>query len=121
MAFSYENIPDALLEEAVESHFGQFAMERKSQFYNFVCPFCGDMNRPNKKKAYVYKDTWLFKCFKCGISQHIMKYLKENDDAAYGRILMSPTAGSLPTANWCHSWTTILWPTRRSSSVSVGG
>ena len=88
MAFSYENIPDALLEEAVESHFGQFAMERKSQFYNFVCPFCGDMNRPNKKKAYVYKDTWLFKCFKCGISQHIMKYLKENDDAAYGRILM---------------------------------
>lgn len=63
-------------------------MERKAGFYNFVCPFCGDMNRPNKKKAYVYKDTWLFKCFKCGISQHIMKYLKENDDAAYGRILL---------------------------------
>ena len=88
MAFSYENIPDALLEEATESHFGQYAMERKSQFYNFVCPFCGDMNRPNKKKAYVYKDTWLFKCYKCGISQHLMRYLKENDEPAYDRILI---------------------------------
>ena len=88
MAFSYDNIPDAALEDAVESHFGGYAMDKKSQYYNFVCPFCGDMNRPNKKKAYVYRDTWLFKCYKCGISQHIMKYLKENDDEAYGKIVL---------------------------------
>ena len=88
MSFSYENIPDGALEEAVESHFGGYAMEKKSQFYNFVCPFCGDMNRPNKKKAYVYRDTWLFKCYKCGISQHIMKYLKENDEEAYSKIVL---------------------------------
>ena len=88
MSFSYENIPSAALEEAVESHFGGYAMEKRADYYNFVCPFCGDMNRPNKKKAYVYRDTWLFKCYKCGYCQHMMKYLKENDDAAYGRIVL---------------------------------
>lgn len=90
MSFSYANIPDAALEEAVEAEFGDnsFALEKKSQYYNFICPFCGDPARPNKKKAYVYRDRWLFRCYKCGQSMHFMKYLKENDDAAYKRMLL---------------------------------
>lgn len=84
---SFENIPESALDEAVESQFGQFCLTRKSNEYNFVCPFCGDMSRPNKKKAYVYRDTWLFKCYKCGISQHLMFFLKEHDPDAFSRIL----------------------------------
>ena len=90
MSFSYANIPDAALEEAVEAEFGDssFALDKKSQYYNFICPFCGDPARPNKKKAYVYRDRWLFRCYKCGQSMHFMKYLKENNDAAYKRMLL---------------------------------
>lgn len=88
MAFSYSNIPDHALESAVETLFGGYLLDKKSQYYNFVCPMCGDLNRPNKKKAYVYRDKWLFRCYKCGTSQHIMKYIKETDDAMYGRLVL---------------------------------
>lgn len=85
---SYDRIPDTELEDAVQSHFGHLAMVEKSGWYNFVCPFCGDMNYPNKKKAYVYKDKWLFRCYKCGASQHLMQYLKENDEEAFKNLLI---------------------------------
>ncbi len=90
MSFSYDNVPDAVLDEAVKAEFGDpsFAMEQKSQWYNFVCPFCGDPARPNKKKAYVYRDRWLFRCYKCGTSMHFMKYLKENNETAYSHLLL---------------------------------
>ena len=87
MSFSYENIPYGALDEAVQEQFSQYAMKEKSSEYNFVCPFCGDLNRPNKKKAYIYKDTWRFKCYRCGYSKHVMQYFKENDDATYSRLL----------------------------------
>lgn len=89
MSCVYDNLSDAALDEAVISHFGDYALTQNANEYNFVCPFCGDMNRPNKKKAYVYRDKWLFKCYKCGISQHLMTYLKENDETAYNRILFN--------------------------------
>lgn len=87
MAFSYDNIPSAYLDEAVSTHFGDRAMKESNGCYNFVCPFCGDMNRPNKKKAYVYKDTWQFVCYKCGVSQHVMKYFKDNANDVYTKLL----------------------------------
>lgn len=80
---SYDRIPDTEFENVVQSHFGHLHMVEKSGWYNFVCPFCGDVNVPNKKKAYVYKDKWLFRCYKCGASQHLMQYLKENDRETY--------------------------------------
>ena len=88
MSYSYDNVPDAVLDEAVKAEFGDpsYAMEQKSQWYNFICPFCGDPARPNKKKAYVYRDKWLFRCYKCGASMHFMKYLKENDVAVYNNM-----------------------------------
>ena len=87
MAFSYDNIPYAALDEAVSTHFADRALKETNSEYNFVCPFCGDMHRPNKKKAYVYKDTWQFICYKCGQQQHVMKYFKENADDIYTKLL----------------------------------
>lgn len=89
MSFSYANIPPAILDGVVQKHFGgQHLTRTKVNEYNLVCPYCGDINRPNKKKAYIYRDSWMFHCFKCGFHQHIMTYLHETDDAEYGRILL---------------------------------
>lgn len=100
MSCAYDNLPDADLDAAVISHFGGYALvKNKANEYNFVCPFCGDMNRPNKKKAYVYRDKWLFKCYKCGISQHLMTFLKENDNAEYNRILFANLDNDMDARN----------------------
>ena len=89
MAFAYDNIPDAVLDSEVVSHLGDYHLTHtKANEYNFVCPFCGDLSRPNKKKAYIYRDKWLFRCYKCGTSEHFMTYLKDTDFAAYSRILL---------------------------------
>lgn len=88
MSFSYENIPDTEFEDAVNEMFGGQVLVEKSDCFNFVCPTCGDLNFPNKKKAYVYKDTWRYICYKCGVSQHFMQYIKEHDEDRFGRMLL---------------------------------
>lgn len=89
MAFcSFDRIPDSEFEHVVQTHFGHLAMVEKAGWYNFVCPYCGDMTKPQKKKAYVYKDKWLFRCYKCGASQHLMKYLQENDNETFNQLLI---------------------------------
>jgi hypothetical protein len=87
MAFSYSNIPSAEIESAVTDAFSHLEMKEKNGEYNFVCPYCGDINRPNKKKAYVYKDTWQFICYRCGHSEHIMQYFKRENPEIYSKLV----------------------------------
>lgn len=87
MSFSYDNIPDAAYEDVVHEVFGAQALTENGTCFNFVCPHCGDMNFPNKRKAYVYKNSWQYICYKCSDGQHLMSYLKENYPDQYDRLL----------------------------------
>lgn len=88
MSMGFDDIPDYVYEDAVREMFGSYAMKEKSNEFNFVCPHCGDMAAQNKKKAYVYnnEDGWLFKCFKCGTTMPLWKYIKHNDTELYARL-----------------------------------
>ena len=100
MSLNFDNIPDSAYEDAVRSLFGDRAIKETSDHFEFVCPVCGDMARPNKKKAYIYKDKWRYICYKCGESLPFMSWLKENASEEYSRLLFyaiedsgSPSAG----------------------------
>ena len=90
MAISFDDIPASVYDSFIHEQFEQYALDDSHPgFYNFVCPNpeCGDMNFPNKKKAYIYTDTWLYVCWKCGERMHFARWLKEHDEQAYQRLL----------------------------------
>lgn len=89
MSFQFDDISASVYDSFIVEQFGHQAMVEKPRFYNFVCPNCGDMNFPNKKKAYVYKDKWLYKCHKCGTSIPFALHLKQNDPDAYKRLIFT--------------------------------
>lgn len=87
---TFEDIPDFAFSEAVEEVFGQYNLKlnHNGTEYNFVCPHCGDLEKtPNKRKAYVYTDKWLYTCFKCCSPTHIMYYFKDNNPDVYQKLL----------------------------------
>lgn len=87
MSISFDDIPDHAYDTVIREMFGDRALKENGEGYNFVCPVCGDMAFPNKKKAYVYKNSWKYVCYKCNESMHFMQYLKENDKDKYSRLL----------------------------------
>lgn len=92
MAISYDDIPASVYDDAIREQFSQYALDDKHQgYYNFVCPNpeCGDVNKPNKKKAYIYTDTWQYVCYKCTPMMPFAKWLRQHDEDAYQRLLFS--------------------------------
>lgn len=90
----FSDIPDSDLEDAVHELWGDRAMEDKGNYINFVCPKCGTIPAANsmvkpKRKAYVYKDSWCFVCFKCTPMHHLMYELASNEEyrSVYRRLL----------------------------------
>lgn len=84
---AFDDIPESAYSEVINRLFGQYALVEHNDCFNFVCPVCGDMTRINKKKAYIYKDKWLYVCYKCGESRSFMGYLKENSPEDYSKLL----------------------------------
>lgn len=92
MAISYDDIPAAVYDDSIHEQFSGFALDDShAGYYNFVCPNpeCGDINRPNKKKAYIYTDTWQYVCYKCTPMMPYAKWLRTHDENAYQRMLFS--------------------------------
>lgn len=92
MAISYDDIPASVYDDSIREQFSQYALDDKHQgYYNFVCPNpeCGDINQPNKKKAYIYTDTWQYVCYKCTPMMPYAKWLRQHDEDAYQRLLFS--------------------------------
>lgn len=94
MANTYDDIPAAVYDSSIREQFSapEYALDDSNpRFYNFVCPNpeCGDVNQPNKKKAYIYTDTWLYVCYKCTPKIPYAKWLREHDEAAYRRLLFN--------------------------------
>ena len=94
MGISYDDIPAAVYDAAIREQFGspEYALDDSNpNWYNFVCPnpACGDFNRPNKKKAYIYTDSWQYVCYKCTAMMSFGRWLKEHDKDAYDRMIFS--------------------------------
>lgn len=92
MAISYDDIPASVYDDSIREQFSQYALDDKHPgYYNFVCPNpeCGDINQPQKKKAYIYTDTWQFICYKCTPIMPYAKWLRQHDEDAYQRLLFS--------------------------------
>ena len=94
MARSYDDIPAAVYDDSIREQFSapEYALDDTHPgYYNFVCPNpeCGDFNQPNKKKAYIYTDTWQYVCYKCTPIMPYAKWLKQHDEDAYHRLIYS--------------------------------
>lgn len=92
MAISFDDIPASVYDSMIREQFsGQALDDTHPTYYNFVCPNpeCGDINAPNKKKAYVYTDTWNYVCWKCTPMVPFAKWLRDHDEEAYQRMLFS--------------------------------
>lgn len=91
--YDFRDIPDADMRNAVETAFGQYHMVEDFNSFNFVCPYCGNMNvsefQKPERKAYVYKDTWNFVCYKCHPMHHVMWEFKESYPELYNKLIFT--------------------------------
>lgn len=63
-------------------------LQRKGTDYHFRCPICGDSKKSKTKKRGWIKwnqkyDTWMYKCYNCGISMSFRNYIKEYHNETY--------------------------------------
>jgi transcription elongation factor Elf1 len=74
----------------VSSKLEQFK-EKKTDLYNFRCPYCGD-SKKNKLKArgYVYRKSndYFFICHNCGKSTTFAKFLEHVDGTTYKQYIL---------------------------------
>ena len=65
--------------------------QKKTDLYNFRCPYCGDSKR-NKVKArgYVYRKSndYFFICHNCGKSTTFAKFLEQIDGTTYKQYIL---------------------------------
>mgnify|MGYP003337808618 FL=1 len=55
--------------------------EKKSDLYNFRCPYCGDSQKQKSKaRGYLFsmKNDLIFKCHNCGVGRTLSNFLKDN-------------------------------------------
>ena len=95
MAIDYSEIPDSVYDQVIHELYGTQNLKERSDHYEFVCPVCGDMRFPNKRKAWIYKDTWKYICFKCPCSMPFAAYLKQTEPETYSKLIYS-AFGSMP-------------------------
>lgn len=57
--------------------------EKKTDLYNFRCPFCGDSKKNTlKSRGYVYrkKNDYFYKCQNCGVGHTMYNFIKNLDE-----------------------------------------
>ena len=89
MSIDYSEIPASIYDEIIHELYGAYNLKDRTDHYEFVCPICGDMKFPNKRKAWIYKDTWRYICFKCPCAMPFASYLKQTEPNVYSRMLYS--------------------------------
>lgn len=89
MSIDYSEIPATVYDEIIHELYGAYNLKDRTDHYEFVCPVCGDMKFPNKRKAWIYKDTWRYICFKCPCAMPFASYLKQTEPEVYSRMLYS--------------------------------
>lgn len=69
----------------------QLFSKKKSDLYNFRCPYCGDSQKhKNKARGYFFKkknDT-VFKCHNCGVGRTFTNFLKDHSPLLYDQYVL---------------------------------
>jgi len=65
--------------------------KKKSDLFNFRCPYCGDsQKRKNKARGYLFKikNDFVYKCHNCGLGRTLSNFLKDQDSFLYDQYIM---------------------------------
>jgi len=65
--------------------------KKKSDLFNFRCPYCGDsQKKKNKARGYLYKikNDFVYKCHNCGVSRTFSNFLKDQDSFLHDQYVM---------------------------------
>ncbi len=65
--------------------------QKKSNLFNFRCPYCGDSQKhKNKARGYLFemKSGYVFKCHNCGLGRTFSNFLKDQDRMLYDQYIM---------------------------------
>lgn len=68
------------------SHKLQLFKQKKTDLYNFRCPFCGDsQNKKSKARGYIYRkaNDYFYRCHNCSKSTTFSKFLQEVDSQTH--------------------------------------
>lgn len=75
--------------------------KKSNNLWNFRCVYCGDSQRDKKKaRGYFYlkKDRIAFKCWNCGISASLYKFLEHIDSSLASNYKMEKYTQTVPVA-----------------------
>ena len=65
--------------------------KKKSDLFNFRCPYCGDsQKRKNKARGYLFKikNDFVYKCHNCGLGRTLSNFLKDQDSFLHDQYVM---------------------------------
>ena len=65
--------------------------KKKSDLFNFRCPYCGDsQKRKNKARGYLFKikNDFVYKCHNCGLGRTLSNFLKDQDSFLHDQYIM---------------------------------
>ena len=65
--------------------------KKKSDLFNFRCPYCGDsQKRKNKARGYLFKvkNDFMYKCHNCGVGRTLSNFLKDQDSFLHDQYVM---------------------------------
>ena len=65
--------------------------KKKSDLFNFRCPYCGDsQKRKNKARGYLFKikNNFTYKCHNCGVGRSLANFIKDQDSSLYDQYIM---------------------------------
>ena len=66
-------------------------VRKKTDVYNFRCPYCGDSQKHrNKARGYFFrvKTDLVYKCHNCGVGRTLPNFLKDNAPDLYDEYIM---------------------------------
>ncbi len=69
----------------------QLFSKKKSDLYNFRCPYCGDSQKyKNKARGYLFKkkNDMVFKCHNCSVGKTFTNFLKDQNPLLHDQYIM---------------------------------
>ena len=69
----------------------QLFSKKKSDLFNFRCPYCGDSKKyKNRARGYLFKkkNDFVYKCHNCGMGRTFTNFLKDHSPLLYDQYVL---------------------------------
>lgn len=69
----------------------QLFSKKKSDLFNFRCPYCGDSKKyKNRARGYLFKkkNDFVYKCHNCGVGRTFTNFLKDHNQLLYDQYVL---------------------------------